>query len=574
MHQVSEYDAHRHKIFFDRYALKRPDGRPIEATPGDMFTRVAQAVARDVEQANRFHGWMREFAFVPGGRILAGAGGKRSATLYNCFVIGLRDLTGSHGCDSRVSIMKMMTRMVEINARGGGVGINWSALRPSGSYIRGVDGQSSGPNGWMRGADALSNQIRQGGSRTAALMFMLDDWHPDAPEFARTRQRFLRANFSIGVSDAFMGALASGGMWHTIFPRLDHIDYDRDWCGSTSVWSGDVVEYDCLPAETMWRDMAESAHAIGSPGVVFIDRCHRASNTWYRGRIVGTNPCGEQPLPEDGCCNLGAVNLAAFWNEVSGGMDMEALRGCVGDAVEFLDRVVDVSPPMDARIDAEQAECRRVGLGTMGLADVLILHGIRYGSDESLGFIDDLYAFIRDCAYERSIALAEELGPAPGYTQQLLDSGFAQTLPQWIRDGIATHGIRNLTLLTQAPTGTTSALAGASSGIEPVFAARYTRTDATGCHVVEHPLFSTPKMAVGDELVTAMEITPLRHVLVQAEVQRYVDASVSKTVNLPESATAEDIAYIFRLAYDLGCKGITAYRDKSGEGVYCEECRL
>jgi len=566
MHQIFEYDGHRHKVFLDRYALKRPDGRELETSYGETVARVCNAVARDPEQAGRFSDWMGEFAFVPGGRILAGAGGKASATLYNCFVIGPRDPTGHHGCDSRVAIMRMMTRMVEINARGGGVGINWSALRPAGAYIRGVDGNSTGPNGWMRGADALSNQIRQGGSRTAALMFMLDDWHPDAPDFARTRARFLRANFSLGISDAFMGALAAGRDWHTIFPRTDDPNYNRDWCGGNHVWSGDVEEHDCLPASMMWADMAESAHAIGSPGVVFMDRCHRASNTWYRGRIVGTNPCGEQPLPEDGCCNLGAVNLTAFWDEPAGALDKEALRDCVGDAVEFLDRIVDVSAPVDARITAEQAACRRVGLGTMGLADVLILHGIRYGSSRSIDFIGDLYEFIRDTAYMKSASLAEELGPAPGYTPQLLDSGFAQTLPEYVRNAIAEYGIRNLTLLTQAPTGTTSTLAGASSGIEPIFAAKYTRTDATGCHVVEHPL------AHASAFVSAKEVTPFEHVSVQAAIQAFVDASVSKTVNLPEAATPEDFEIIYRLAYDEGCKGVTAYRDKSGEGVYCEAC--
>jgi ribonucleoside-diphosphate reductase alpha chain len=576
-YQIQEMNAQRQSVFMDRYALRRKDGRQVETDVNQMNVRVSLAIGRDVHQASVFNKLMDGFGFVPGGRVLSGAGGKGHSTLYNCFVIGIRDITGNHGCDSRVAIMNTMTRMVEINARGGGVGINWSVLRPSGAYIAGVDGHSSGPNCWMQGADALADQIRQGGSRTAALMFMLNDWHPDAPDFAKIRQRFKRANFSMAISDAFIEKAKSGGIWHTIFPDTSCAEYNKSWDGGMHVWQHDVQECGSVPAKEMLADMAQSAWEIGSPGVVFLDQCQRMSNTWYRGRVLGTNPCGEQPLPENGCCNLGSLNIPAFWDEKQGWLDWGAMAEAVRGSVSFLDRVIDVSPIVDPRIQAEQAACRRIGLGTMGLADYLILMGIRYGSRESIDEIDKLYGAIRDEAYDWSCKLAREQGVAPGYDRRFLEGGFIRTLPKEIQDSIGEHGIRNLALLTQAPTGTTSILAGVSSGIEPVIQAHYMRKDATGCHEVTHPLFAQYGNAVPDYCVTAAEVTPKEHILVQAAVQRFVDSSVSKTINLPFSATQAEIAEIYMMAYDCDCKGITVYRSGSGENDViqgCASCQL
>jgi len=573
-HQIQDWNAQRQSIFMDRYALRKPDGRHAEVDAHQMIYRVASAVGRDMSEAARFSRLMDGFGFVPAGRVLSGAGGKGHSTLYNCFVIGIRDVTGNHGCDSRVAIMNAMTRMVEINARGGGVGINWSVLRPSGAYIHGVDGHSSGPNCWMHGADALADQIRQGGSRTAALMFMMNDWHPDAPAFAKIRTRFKRANFSMGISDAFVEKVKSGGVWHTLYPDVNSPDYNALWDGGITAWKGDVVEGESVQATDMLMDMAQSAWEIGSPGVVFLDRCQQMSNTWYRSRVIGTNPCGEQPLPENGCCNLGSINLAAFWDEKQGDIDLEELEGAVYGAVSFLDRVIDVSPGIDGRIATEQAACRRVGLGTMGLADYLILKGIRYGSKASLDEIDRVYSEIARWAYEISTSMARELGVAPGYDKKFLEGQFIKSLPQETRDDIATYGIRNLALLTSAPTGTTSILAGVSSGIEPVFDAVYTRKDATGTYEVVHPLFRENGDA--DYCVTAPEVTPAEHIAVQAQIQRYVDSSVSKTINLPNSTTKEAIATIYMKAFQSGCKGITVARLGMDGNVMegCKSCQL
>jgi ribonucleoside-diphosphate reductase alpha chain len=573
LNQIMPMNAQRQGIFLDRYALRRPDGRPLETDMSQMFSRVATAVGRDSSQAAKFRDAMSEFGFLPGGRVLTGAGGRSAATLYNCFVLGINGITNSHGRDSRVAIMHTMSRMVEINARGGGVGINWSVLRPSGAYIHGVDGTSSGPNCWMRGADGLADQIRQGGSRTAALMFMLNDWHPDAPEFARIRERFKRANFSLALSNAFIEKVKSRGLWHTIFPRTSCPEYNREWDGGATVWPYDIDEYDAIPAHDMLSDMSKSAHDIGSPGVVFIDRCQRMSNTWYLNRISCTNPCGEQPLPENGCCNLGAINLPAFWLEKNGDLNWHALEWHIRAAISFLDRVIDVSPVIDPKTEVEQATCRRIGLGVMGLADLLILEGIRYGTRGSLDEIDRIFSMIRDVAYSHSATLAQEIGPAPGYQEKFLEGEFIKTLRQEIRDEIGQYGIRNLALLTQAPTGTTSILAGVSSGIEPILAPRLIRSDATGRHEMNHPLYN---QARGDDWVTALDVLPSEHILVQARVQKYIDSSVSKTINLPQDFSPEDIAGIYLGAYDAGCKGITVYREGSGSSVTerCPSCQI
>jgi len=569
-YQVRPWDDQRQMTFLDRYALRSEAGRVVEPSVDQMLARVAGHVATAPGEAARFLDAMRGFGFVPGGRILSGAhsAGMRSPTLYNCFVIGLRDAAQAAGRDSRAAIMSTITRMVEINARGGGVGINWSALRPSGSYVRGVGGESSGPNCWMRGADAMADQIRQGGTRTGALMFMLNDWHPDILEFARIRERFRRANFSIALSDRFMGALWSGAPWETAFPDTTDPGYDSLWNGDLGMWDGDVVTRDPVPARDLWRDIAQSAWTIGSPGVVFLDRANRLSNTRYMHKpLICTNPCGEQPLPEDGCCNLGSVNLAAFWDDPLGCVDEEALEETTRTATRFMDRVIDASMPVDARIHAEQETCRRIGIGTMGLADLLLLMGVRYGSPGSLGVIRRVLGIVRDAAYSESARLAAESGPAPGYSEEFLDMPFVRELPEEVRGEISDYGIRNLTLLTQAPTGTTGILAGASSGIEPIFARTYTRADATGRHTVVHPLMN------GDEdyMVVAREVPPLEHVAVQAEVQSMVDTSVSKTVNLPACAGVDEILRIYLAAYNLGCKGITVYRDGSLENVLTEE---
>lgn len=303
------------------------------------------------------------------------------------------------------------------------------------------------------------------------------------------------------------------------------------------------------------------------------------SNTRGQERLIATNPCGEQPLPENGCCNLGSINLVSFWDEKRGDIDLVGLEECVRTAVRFLDGVIDVSPIIDGMIHSTQILSRRVGLGTMGLADLLLLIGARYGSARSLAIIDKVYSVIRDAAYSESARMAGETSPSYMYWDgEFSRTEFYQTLSKSVKNEISEFGIRNMSLLTQAPTGTTSILAGVSSGIEPIWGREYVRTDATGRHTIKHPLMQ------GDEdyMVTAMDVSAVGHVKMQAKVQKYVDTSVSKTVNLDNRATTDDIIAIYKMAYDLGCKGITVYRSGSLEGdvmaqeapVVCERCAL
>jgi len=558
----NEWTEIQEDVFRDRYALRR-DGEIIETSFDQLARRVAFALARSAGQASRFEDTIASFSFLPAGRVLAGAGAEEKATYYNCFVLGIGS-RASHGRDSRQGIMQTLADMVEITARGGGVGVNWSVLRPEGAHIRGVRGTSTGPLGWMLAADSLANQIRQGGTRTAALMFMLDAWHPDVLRFVESGKIFHRANYSIAIGDRFMSLLARGGAWEFIFPETTSRRYDSDWSGDIRSWVASGGEVKChgkKDAAEVWRRISAAAWATGNPGVVFLDRCNRMSNTWYLDRLIGTNPCGEQPLPENGCCNLGAINLVAH-RAAGGGIDHEALRQTVSVAVEMLDRVIDCSAEITPEITRAQKTTRRIGIGVMGLADLMLLEKVRYGSDESCALIREVMETIRNHAYLTSSVLALQFGSAPGHRRRFIQGEFVRTLPSEVREPIDRIGIRNLALLSQAPTGTISILAGVSSGIEPNFAREYVRRDATGEHVVKHPLLS------GDEewSVTAQDVTVEEHIRVQAEVQKYIDSSISKTINLPASATVEDVERAFRLAYDMGCKGVTIYRDGSQTG--------
>ena len=552
--EPTQLEGVREKVFLDRYALKDRDGRPIETAPEDMWRRVAKGIAaveptpaKQVYWGERFYEALSDFKFVPGGRILAGAGTGTAVTFYNCYVIP------SPG-DSRGGILDNLKVMVDIMARGGGVGINLSSLRPRGSYIKTVNGTSSGPISWAElYSVATKDVIQQGGSRRGALMLMLDDDHPDIEEFITVKQDLQRingANLSVCVSDAFMAA----------------VKQDRPW---QLKWQGEVKKE--LLARELWELICEAAWASGEPGMVFIDRYNKVSNTWYYEDIICVNPCGEQGLPAWGVCNLGALNVAAFVRD--GEMDYDALAEHAKVAIRFLDDVVDANEYFIPENRKAQLGTRRTGLGTMGLADALIKMQLRYGHEESLPVIERVYRTIRDAAYECSAALAVEKGPFPSWDQEKYAQGvFIERLPAALQEQIAETGTRNAVLLTQAPTGSTSLLSGVSSGIEPVYDFAFVRRDRIGEHVIYHSLLQDWKEAHPDAetppwFVSANDLTPEDHVRVQALVQQYTDSSISKTVNAPNSHTIDDVKTLYTLAYDLGCKGITYFRDGCREGV-------
>lgn len=547
----------RQDVFFDRYALKDEDGNRIEDTPEEMWHRVAKAIAsiettveKKEEYEERFYKALEGFKFVPGGRILAGAGAKVDLTFYNCYVIPSPE-------DSRAGIFESVKTMVEIMSRGGGVGVNISSLRPRGAYVKGVNGTASGAVSFGGLYSFATGLIIQGGSRRGALMLMLNDDHPDIEEFITVKRemgKVTNANLSVCVSDRLMEA----------------VENDADW---DLTWEGETFR--TIKARDLWNSICESAHASGEPGLVFMERMNKESNTWYFENLVCVNPCGEQPLPAWGVCNLGAINIAAFVDE-DGTFHKEDLKQTVHSAIRFLDNVVDSTPYFYKENEEAQSKVRRTGLGTMGLGDALIKSRITYGSDEAVAWCEEAYQLIRDEAYRASVEIAKEKGSFPEFdNEKYLQGKFIQRLPEDLKHDIAKHGIRNGVLLTQAPTGTTSIVSGVSSGIEPVFDFAFKRKDRLGEHIVYHPLYSkwkndnpgTPASEKPEHFISAKELSPLEHAKMQAVVQKYTDASISKTVNAPNSHTVAEVQELYMQAYKMGCKGIAYYRDGSRDSA-------
>lgn len=576
----TELDGIRQTVFVDRYSLKDAEGKPMEEYPEQMWRRVAKGIAQfeDTKKLQtvweeKFYETMKDFKFVPAGRILSGAGTGYEVTFFNCYVI-----PSPH--DSRGGIMENITQTVEIQSRAGGVGVNLSTLRPRGARVRKVNGTSSGAVNWAELYSTANHQvIQQGGSRRGALMLMLADWHPDVEEFITVKKDLTRipgANLSVTVSDDFMKAVENDEDWDLIFPDYQNEpDYDEFWDGDIHKWkeSGRKVKvYKTVRARDIWDMIAEAAWTSAEPGLHFIDRSNNRSNTWYFERLIATNPCGEQPLGPWAVCNLGAMNLSAYVDE-EGKFDYDSLAADVKVAMRFMDNVVDANFYFYPETYDVQMDIRRTGLGTMGLADALIKMKLPYGTEESVEEIEKIYKTIRDNAYIASAELAAEKGTFRKYDKEkYLQGWFIKRLPQDIQDLIAKNGIRNAVLLTQAPTGTTSLLAGVSSGIEPVFSFEYKRTDRTGEHIVYHPLFGKWKEENRESempkyFVSAMDLTPEEHLLVQAKVQEYTDSSISKTVNAPNEYTVDDVKRLYTKAYDSGCKGITFFRDGSRTGV-------
>ncbi len=577
----------RKTVFLDRYALKDETGKPVEQSPQETWKRVSHAIAtvedKKVQKVweDTFYSAMQDFTFVPGGRILSGAGTGYKVTYYNCFVI-----PSPH--DSRGGILKTLTQMVEIMSRGGGVGINLSSLRPRGARVTKVNGFSSGPCNWAElFSVATKDIIQQGGSRRGALMLMLWDWHPDIEEFITVKQDLTRingANLSVCVSDSFMEAVKKDGDWDLVFPDKNDPDYDEKWDGYMPNWLAlgkKPVVVKTIKARALWDLIATAAWKSAEPGVVFMERYNKRFNNYYWEHVNCVNPCGEEGLPSWGVCNLCSINLAALVDE-TGKMDYERLAEIAKTGVRFQDDVIDADNYIFDEIKKVQQEGeRRIGLGTMGLGDALIKMKLRYGSKESLPVIDKIYRTIRDAAYEASADIAAEKGSFPKFDKKLyLEAYLIKQLPEAIRTKIRKNGIRNSLILQQAPTGSTSLLSGVSSGIEPVYEFEFIRRDRLGEHILRHPLYEAwyeefkekegrdpTKADRPDYFVSANDLTPEDHVMVQATIQKYVDASISKTVNAPSTHTVEDVKRLYTLAYDEGCKGIAYMREGSRAGV-------
>jgi ribonucleoside-diphosphate reductase alpha chain len=546
--------------------------KPIETDPSEMLLRVAKGIAAQEDPSIRSH-WEREFnwlledwKFVPGGRILTGAGTDQNLTYFNCYVIPSPK-------DSRGGIINSLGQMTEIMSRGGGVGMNLSSLRPRHAYVKGVNGRSSGSVSWGALFSFVTGLIEQGGSRRGALMLILNVWHPDILDFINSKRemdKIVNANISVGITDDFMEAVRSDGEWTTYFPDTSDPEYNDLWDGDLKRWISlgkQVYPYQTVKAKEIWSAIIESAWASAEPGVFFVDRYNKMSNSWYYSSIQCTNPCGEQGLPPWGVCNLGSINLSRFvknrkvlWEDLG-----RAVRG----AVRFLDDVIDDTPYFYEENREQQQSERRVGLGTMGLADMLIKMELAYGSVKSIDFIDELYKFICVEAYRASSDLADEKGSFPRFdAEKFLQSGFMMELPEDIRSLVREKGMRNVTLLTQAPTGTTGTMVGTSTGIEPYYFWEWERVGRMGSNIERVAVYdewvkANPGKEKPDFFVSAMDLPPEGHVHVQAAIQRWVDSSISKTGNTPAEYTVEQTGKLYELLYDLGCKGGTTYRDGS-----------
>jgi ribonucleoside-diphosphate reductase alpha chain len=494
-------------------ALENVD-KPLETHPAQMLDRVARGLA-EIETPEKQEEWTQKFRwllddwkFIPGGRILAAAGTDQNLTYYNCYVV-------PSPRDSRGGIMDTLTQMTEIMSRGGGVGINISSLRPHHAYVKGVNGRSSGSVSWGELYSFVTGLIEQGGSRRGALMLILNVWHPDVLEFItskRTMGRITNANISVGITDDFMAAVKADGDWDLVFPDTAYPDYDDTWDGNLAAWQAadkPVVVHKTVKAREVWYSIIESAWASAEPGVWFMERSNKMSNSWYFNPLISTNPCGEQPLSAWSVCNLGALNLAKFVTEEA--VNWDNLGQAVRYAVRFLDNVIDSTPYFFEENAQQQLNERRVGLGTMGLAEMMIRLKIRYGSQESTDFLDKLYKFIASEAYLASADNAAEKGVFTHFdTEKFLQSGFMEGMPAEVRQAVSEKGIRNVTLLTQAPTGTTGTMVNTSTGIEPFYFWSFQRKGRMGAHeervvVYDEWLTEHPDKPLPDYFVTAMD---------------------------------------------------------------------
>lgn len=565
--------------------------QPGESAIADSWRRVATALA-SVEPhdqagwAERFSGILDGFRFLPGGRILAGAGTERRVTLFNCFVMGQIE-------DSMDGIFQALKEGALTMQHGGGVGYDFSTLRPAGSQTRSAAGIATGPLSFMQVWDSMCATVLSQGARRGAMMATLRCDHPDIEAFidAKREAGVLRHfNLSVQVSAAFMQAVRDDAEWSLVFPAAALSDGPgeiimRDWSGSDSPVPCRVLKR--LPARALWHRLMRAAYDTAEPGVLFIDRINALNNLGERERISTTNPCGEIPLPPYGACDLGSINLSRFVVDPftpTVHLDLAALADSTRLAVRLLDNVIDLSRyPLEAQ--REQAEgSRRIGLGITGLGSALVMLDLRYDSAEGRQQAADIMRTLRDAAYGASIELAREKGPFPWLdrTSYLLHP-FILDLPEALREGIGAHGIRNSHLLAIAPAGSISLLAGnISSGLEPIYAARAKREvrvspDATRQFEIEDAAlrlwYQQGHIGLPSALIEAADIAPMDHLRMQAALQPYVDHSISKTINVAQDCPFEDFVRLYEQADALDLKGCTVFRPNPLRGAVLHPLR-
>ena len=548
------------QIWDMKYRLKEADGTEIDHTVQDTWRRIAKDLAKveadPAKWEEKFYDALEGFKFLPAGRITAGAGTGRQVTLFNCFVMGTIP-------DDMGGIFEMLKEAALTMQQGGGIGYDFSTIRPKGALVRGVAADASGPLSFMDVWDAMCRTIMSAGSRRGAMMATLRCDHPDIEDFITAKSdaaRLRMFNMSVLITDPFMEAVKEDADWHLIFE------------GKT---------FKTVSARGLWDQIMQATYDYAEPGVIFIDRINNANNLNYCETIAATNPCGEQPLPPYGACLLGSINLARLVVDPFEGtaqLDEELLKGLVATAVRMMDNTVDASKfPLEAQ--AREAENkRRIGLGVTGLADALLMVGVRYGSKEAAELTEKWLHQVARASYLASVDLAKEKGAFPLFdAEPYLASGTMVGMDADVRDAIKVHGIRNALLTSIAPTGTISLYAGnASSGIEPVFAYSYTRKvlQKDGSRTEEEVTDYAVQMwrdkfgdkELPDYFVNAQTLLPADHVRMQAAAQKWIDSSISKTINCPEDIDFETFKNVYLEAYESGCKGCTTYRPNAVTG--------
>ena len=553
------------QIWDAKYRLKAADGTPIDLTIEDTWDRVARALAAAEREpalwAEPFYQALADFRFLPAGRILSGAGTGRRVTLFNCFVMGdIADDLGSIFAHLREAALTMQ--------QGGGIGYDFSSLRPKGAPVKGVSADASGPLSFMDVWDAMCRTIMSAGARRGAMMATMRCDHPDIEDFIAAKRepgRLRNFNLSVLATDPFMAAVEADADWPLVFDGKTHR---------------------VLRARALFDSITRATYNYAEPGVIFLDRINARNNLAYCETIRSTNPCGEQPLPPYGACLLGSINLARLVREPftpDAHVDAAELADLVGVAVRMLDNTIDVSGFPLAQQRQEAIAKRRIGLGMTGLADALMMVGLRYGSVEAAERARGWARQIERAAYTTSAWLAREKGAFPRFDRDgYLAGETVRGLDPEVRALIAEHGIRNALLTSVAPTGTISLVAdNVSSGVEPVFALAYTRRvlqadgSRTEEEVSDHALrqfraIHGEHAALPEHFVTAQDLTPAEHVSMQAAVQHHVDSAISKTVNVPADIPFEAFQQVYLDAYHSGCKGCTTYRPNAITGSVLE----
>ena len=548
------------QIWDMKYRLKDQNGTFLEQTVQDTWHRIAKALSEVETEPKKwetiFYNALTDFKFLPAGRITAGSGTKRNVTLFNCFVMGVIP-------DSMSGIFDMLKEAALTMQQGGGIGYDFSTIRPKGSLVKGIAADASGPVSFMDVWDSMCRTIMSAGSRRGAMMATMRCDHPDIEEFIAAKsdsQKLRMFNLSVLVTDAFMDAVKKGEDWKLIYNNK---------------------VYSVIKAADLWDQIMRATYNFAEPGVIFIDRINATNNLSYCETITATNPCGEQPLPPYGACLLGSINLAKLVEQPfdkNAYLDVSQLEDLVSTAVRMMDNVIEVSQfPLEAQ-KLEAKNKRRIGLGVTGLADALLMVGLRYGSDEAVKKTEKWMKTIALSAYKASINLAEEKGAFPLFDpEKFIVSGNMIQMDEDVKKAVNKFGIRNALLTSIAPTGTISLYAGnVSSGIEPVFAYSYKRKvlQNDGSHVEEEVVDYAVQLwrdkfgdaPLPDFFVSAQNLTPADHVKMQAAAQKWVDSSISKTINCPEDISFDDFKEVYIQAYDTGCKGCTTYRPNEVTG--------